>query len=90
MLAPKLRIPIIQFTDHLKLKKKVDQSVGALKLLRRGPKYSQEEICRQSVEQRLKERPSRHCLDWGSILYTAIKPRHYCGCQGVLADRMLI
>jgi hypothetical protein len=26
----------------------------------------------------------------GSIPYTVIKPRHYCGCQQVLADRSLI
>ena len=38
ILAPKLRIPKTQFTDHMKLKKKDDQSVGALILLRRGNK----------------------------------------------------
>ena len=53
-------------------------------------KYSQEEIWRQSVEQILKERPSRHCPTWGSIPYTTTKPRHYCGCWEVLADRSLI
>jgi len=47
----------IQFTDHVKLKKKV-KSVDASVLLRRGNKI-QEEIWRQSVEQRLKERSSR-------------------------------
>ena len=36
---PKLHIPKIQFTDHMKLKKKEDQSVGASVLLRRGTKY---------------------------------------------------
>jgi hypothetical protein len=40
-------------------------------------KYSWEEI--QSVEQRLKERPSRDCLTWGSIPYTVTKLRHYFG-----------
>jgi hypothetical protein len=38
MLAQKLRIPKIQFTDHVKLKKKEDQIVGASVLLRRGNK----------------------------------------------------
>jgi hypothetical protein len=38
ILAQKLRIPKIQFTDHKKLTKKEDQSVGALFLLRRGNK----------------------------------------------------
>ena len=36
--AQKLRIPKIQITDHMKLKKKKDQSVGALVILRRGNK----------------------------------------------------
>jgi hypothetical protein len=49
-LAPKLGIPKIQFTDHMRLKKKEDQSVDASVLLKRGNKYSQEEIQRQSVE----------------------------------------
>ena len=44
----------------------------------------------QRVEQRLKERPPRDCPTWGSIPYTVIKPRHYCGWQEVLADRSLI
>jgi hypothetical protein len=35
--------------------------------LEEGTKYSQEEIWRQSVEHRLKERPFRDCPTWGSI-----------------------
>ena len=42
--AQKLQISRIQFTDCMKLNKKEDQSVGALVLLRRGTKYSQEQI----------------------------------------------
>jgi hypothetical protein len=38
ILAQKLRIPKIQFTDHMKLKKKEDQSMNTLNLLRRGNK----------------------------------------------------
>ena len=38
MLAQKLRIPEIQFTDHMKFKKKEDHSVDASVLLRRGNK----------------------------------------------------
>ena len=38
ILAQKLRIPKIQFTDHMKLKKKEDQSVDASVFLRRGNK----------------------------------------------------
>jgi hypothetical protein len=37
ILAPKLRIPKIQFTDHVKPKKE-DQSMDASFLLRRGTK----------------------------------------------------
>ena len=54
-------VPKIQFTDHMKLKKKDSQSVDVSVLLRSEPKYSREEIWRQSMEQRLKERPSRDC-----------------------------
>ena len=38
ILVPKLRILKIKFTDHMKLKKKEDQSVDNLILLRRGIK----------------------------------------------------
>jgi hypothetical protein len=74
----------------MKLKKKEDQSEDASVLLRRRTKYSWLEIWRQSVEQRLKERPSRDCPTLGSIPYTVTKPRHYCECEEVLADRSLI
>jgi hypothetical protein len=42
------------------------------------------------IEQRLKERPSRDCPTWGFIPYTVTKPRHYCGCQEVHAERGLM
>jgi hypothetical protein len=45
----------------MKLKKKEDKTWLLQSLLEGGTKYSQEEIWRQSVEQRLKERPSRDC-----------------------------
>jgi hypothetical protein len=38
ILAQKLRKPKIQFTDHMKLKKKEDQRVGASVLLRKRNK----------------------------------------------------
>ena len=38
ILAQKLGLSKIQFTDHMKLKKKEDQSVGASFLLRKGNK----------------------------------------------------
>jgi hypothetical protein len=82
-------IPTIQFTDHMKPKKE-DQSVDASVILRGGTKYSEEDIRRQSVEQRLKERSSRDCPTWGSIPYTITKPKRYCGHWEVLADWSLI
>jgi hypothetical protein len=74
----------------MKLKKKEDQNVNASVLLRRVTKYSLGDIWRHSVEQRLKEKPSRDCPTWEFIPYTATKPRHYCGCREMLADRRLI
>jgi hypothetical protein len=38
MLAQKFRTPKIQFTDHMKLKKKEEKSVNTSVLLRRGNK----------------------------------------------------
>ena len=40
ILAQKLSIPKIQFTGHMKLKKKKDQSVATSVLIRRGTKIS--------------------------------------------------
>ena len=37
-----MEYPKIQFTTHMKLKKKEDQNVDASVLLRRGTKYSRE------------------------------------------------
>jgi hypothetical protein len=70
--------------------KNKDQSVDALVLFRRENKVLTGANMEKSVEQRLKERPSRGCPTWGFILYTVTKTRHYCRCQEVLADRSLI
>ena len=43
MLAQKLKINKLQFTQHRKLKKKEDLSEGAFVPLRKGTKYSQEQ-----------------------------------------------
>jgi hypothetical protein len=45
----------------MKLKKKEDQSVDTSILLRARTKFPWEDIQRKRVEQRLKERSSRHC-----------------------------
>ena len=57
ILAQQLRIPKIQSTAHMKLKKKRYHEWMLLSLEGRT-KYSQKYIQGQSVEQRLKERPS--------------------------------
>jgi hypothetical protein len=73
----------------MKLKKKKDY-VLMLWSLEGETKYSWDEIQRQNVEHRLRERPSRDCPTWGFIPYTVMKLRHYCGCQEMHADRSLI
>jgi hypothetical protein len=55
MLAQKLGIPKIQFTKHMKLKKKEDQSVILQSFLEGGTKCPWKELQRQIVEQRLKK-----------------------------------
>jgi hypothetical protein len=76
-------VPGFGDTDYMKFKKKEDPSVDTSNLLRSVTKYPWEEIHRQSVEKRLKERPSRDCPTWGSIPYTITKPRHYF-CQSLI------
>jgi hypothetical protein len=46
LLTQKFRIPEIQYMDHMKLKKKEDQSVDASVLLRRGNKIFTEKMWR--------------------------------------------
>ena len=90
LLAKKFGIPKIQFTEHMKLRRRKTKVWVLWSFLARGTKYSQEQIQRQSIEQRQKKRTSRQYPTWGSTPYTVTKPRHYCGCQEVLADRSLI
>jgi hypothetical protein len=55
ILAQKLRILKIQFTNDMKLMKNEEHSVDTLVLLRRRNKTPIDELQRQSVEQKLKE-----------------------------------
>jgi hypothetical protein len=67
----------------MKLKKKENQNVDASVLLRRGNKI----LMRGNMETNCGvETEGNAILRWpiGS------KPKHYCGCQEVLADRSLI
>jgi hypothetical protein len=70
--------------------KKKEQTVDASVLLRKGNKILKGVNTEKSVEQRLKERPSRDCSTWGSIPCTDTKHRYYCGSQEVFVDRVLI
>jgi hypothetical protein len=51
----------IQFAKHMKLKKKEEQSVETLPLLRIGNNHPWKELQRQSLELRQKDGPSRDC-----------------------------
>jgi hypothetical protein len=64
--------------------------VGTLVLLKRGSKEFMGGKWRQSVEQWLKERPSKDCPIWEYIPYTVTKHRYYCQCQEVHTDRSLL
>jgi hypothetical protein len=65
ILAQELAIPKIQFTDHMKLKKKEDQNVDASGLLRRRNKIFTGGNAQTGVEERLEEGPSRYCPHLG-------------------------
>jgi hypothetical protein len=79
-----------QFTDHMKIKKKEDQSVDTSVLLRKGSKILTEANTETKRGAETKERPSIDCPTWESSPYTVTKCRHYCGCQEVHAGRILI
>jgi hypothetical protein len=69
----------------MKLKKKEDQSVDPLVLLCRENKIPMGVVTETNCGAKTEEKTIRGCLT-----YTVTKPRHYCGCQQVLADRSLI
>jgi hypothetical protein len=75
----------------MELKKKEEQSVDTLILLRRGNKIPMEGVTKTKCEAETEQMTlSRDCPTWGSISYTTTKLRHYCECQQELADRSLI
>jgi hypothetical protein len=69
--------------------KKEDQSVSALVFLRKGNKIltgaNTETKCKAETEGKVIQR-----LPHLGIPYPVTKPRHYCGCQEVLAEGILI
>ena len=89
ILAQKFRIPKIKFTDHMKFKKKEDQSVDVSVLLIRRNKI----LTRGNLEimcgAETKGKAIQSLITWGSFPYTITKSKQYCGCQQVLAYRSL-
>jgi len=76
LLAQKLRIPKIKFAKHMKLKRRKTKVWILCSFLEWETKYPWKELQRQSLEQSLKELPSRYSPTWGTIPWTTIKPRH--------------
>jgi hypothetical protein len=76
----------------MKLKKKEDQSMGVSVLLRMGNKIlmgpNMKTMCRTETERKAVQKLSH--LGIHPIYRRVIKPRHYCGCQEMLAERSLI
>ena len=85
ILAQKLWIPKIQFTDYMKLKNMQDQCVDASVCLRSGG-YSKKTKCWAQTE----EKTTKGLPHLGSIPYTIPKPGCYCRCREVQANRNLI
>ena len=89
ILAQKLWTPKTQSTDHIKLKNIQHQCVDSSFLLRRGEILTGDNI-ETNYWVETEEKPPRDCHTWGSIPYTMYKPRCYCGCREVQANRNLI
>ena len=71
---------MLQFRDHMKLEKKED-----LVLLR----WRKEILMEVNMEKKL-EHTEGNVFQRLSHIYTATKPRQYCGCQELHADPSLI
>jgi hypothetical protein len=89
-IAQKLSVPKIQFTSHMKLKKKEDQSVDTLILLRRGNKIPMEGVTETKCGAETEGKAIQRLPHLGIHPTYSYKPRHDCGCQQVLPDRRLI
>ena len=89
-ISPKLKIPKMQLTDHMKLKKKENQSLDALVLLRRENKILIGRNMKTKCGAETEGKPIQRLPHLRIQPYTVTKHRHYCGCQEVLADRSLI
>ena len=76
--------------DHMKLKKKEDQSVDASVLLRKGNKILTGGNMGTKCEAETEGKAIQRWPTWRFIPYTDTEPRHYCRFQEVLTDRSLI
>ena len=90
IIAPKPRLPKIQFSDHMKLKKEEKQSVDGSVLLRSGNKIPMGRNTATKCGIKTEGKAIQRLPHWGSIPYTVTKTRHYCGCQAVFVFRNLI
>jgi hypothetical protein len=90
ILAQKFRISKILFQTIQSSRRRKTKAWILHYFVEGGTKCSQEETRRQIVEQRLKEKPSSNFPTWGFIPHSVANPRHYCGCQKMLADRKAI
>ena len=74
----------------MKLKKKEDQSVDASVLLRRGNKILTGGNMETKYGAETEGKAIQRLPHLGIHPIYSHQPRHYCGCQKVLADRSLI
>jgi hypothetical protein len=86
ILAQKLRIPKIQFSKHMKLKKE-DQSVYTSILLRRGNKMSMEGVTETKFGAETEGRTIQRLPYPGFHPINNHHTRHYCRCKQKTADR---
>ena len=90
ILAQNFGIPKIQFTDHMKPKKKEDQNVDASVLLRRGNKILTGGNMETKYGAETEGKAIQRLPHLGIIPYTVTKPGPHYGCWEVLADGSLI
>jgi hypothetical protein len=74
----------------MKLKKKEDQSVDTLILLRRGNKITMEGVTETKCATENEEMIIQRLPHLGIHPIYITKTKHFCGCQQVLADRSLL
>jgi hypothetical protein len=74
----------------MKLKKKEDQSVDTLILLRRRNKLPMAGVIETKCGAETERMTIQRLPHLGIHSYTITKPRHYCRCQQEPADRSLI